>query len=362
MTPGADHDCGCRGRLISRRSQIALSWGLVVFVAGQAGLTILLSNRLLPCRDPELAAKLDALRNRRAEAPDRPLLLMVGSSRTLQGFEAGCLEGLSTPTGQSYTAFNLGVTAAGPLKEWLCLRAALDQGIRPDLLLVEILPPLFNEPGPGRMSEESWLAISRLSATDLSILSPYHSRPSWLWRTWARSRVVPGYTFRVPILNHVAASWAPPLPGAGLLAPIDRFGWQPFAQSVCNPETTAHLTDNQVRSLCQAYEDFRIGAGPRHALADLLRRCRQERIAVALVLMPEGSAFRRRSNSHVETALTEFLAEMSQSYNARLIDARDWIADSGFYDAHHLLPGGATEFSRRLARVLRPSTWEECRN
>src|SRR5947209_291775 len=124
------------------------------------------------------------------QPPDRPLLLMLGSSRTLQGFQAECLDGLRDPDGQPYAAFNFGLTAAGPLKEWLCLQSLLDEGVRPRLLLVEVLPSLFNEPGPGRMSEESWLAISRLSATDVTRLSRYHSRPGWLWSTWAQSRVV----------------------------------------------------------------------------------------------------------------------------------------------------------------------------
>ena len=38
-----------------------------------------------------------------------------------------------------------------------------------------------------------------------------------------------------------------------------------------------------------------------------------------------------------------------------VIDARRWVADDGFADAHHLLPGGAADFTNRFGReVLQP--------
>jgi hypothetical protein len=243
---------------------------------------------------------------------------------------------MPSPDGRKYCAFNFGLTAAGPLKEWLCLHELLDAGIRPNLLLLEIMTPLLNDPGVGRVSEESWLAISRLSAWEITQLSRYHSRPGWLWRTWARSRVVPGYTHRLPLLNQIAPRWTPELPGSTLLMSMDWWGGEHFGIEACAPDWAERLTDTQVRSLRHAYDDFRIGAGPRRALMDLLDRCRSERIPVAMVLMPEGTAFRQLYTPQVESTLSDFLAELRHTYGARLIDARDWIADSGFYDSHHL--------------------------
>ena len=40
--------------------------------------------------------------------------------------------------------FNFGMVGAGPLVELVVLRRLLAEGVRPDLLLVEVLPPLFN--------------------------------------------------------------------------------------------------------------------------------------------------------------------------------------------------------------------------
>jgi hypothetical protein len=42
-------------------------------------------------RDPYFAAKLERLRDRLASAPPEPLVLCLGSSRTLLGLEAGRL-------------------------------------------------------------------------------------------------------------------------------------------------------------------------------------------------------------------------------------------------------------------------------
>ena len=57
-----------------------------------------------------------------AHEPDAALVAMVGSSRTDGAFQAGRLRGLPGPDGRRLLAYNLGVPAAGPLREWLYLR------------------------------------------------------------------------------------------------------------------------------------------------------------------------------------------------------------------------------------------------
>ena len=43
-----------------------------------------------------------------------------------------------------------------------------------------------------------------------------------------------------------------------------------------------------------------------------------------------------------------YLAGLSRDYGVAVIDARTWVAEDGFFDSHHLLPAGASTFSRRL--------------
>jgi hypothetical protein len=325
---------------------------LLFFLGGQLALLVCMECWWPGLRDPEFGQKLAYLEARLEEQPDRPLLLMFGSSRTLQGFQADRLNGLALGGDQRLLAFNFGLTGAGPLKVWPCLRQILDRGVRPAMILVEILPPLLNEPGPERTSEENWLRPPRLAGADVLLLRRYHSRPAWLCRTWARSVMCPCYTHRDLIRSCLSSASLLPSLSSSILAPMDRFGWQPLGRASLPAETQSRLTDQVKQQYSAAFRDYRIGAGAYSALCDLLTRCKTERIPAALVLMPEGTAFRRCYSAEMEGALQAFLGVLQDGYGAALIDARSWVGDSGFYDSHHLLPGGATAFSDRLATVV----------
>jgi hypothetical protein len=335
-----------------RTARRILLWSLLGFAGVQLALAVGMECLGPQVRDPELGVKLAYLRSHLAEQPDRPLVLMLGSSRTLQGFRADRLEEAASDHGTPLAAFNFGLTGAGPLKLWTCFRRLLDEQVRPQLLLVEVLPPLLNEPGPARMSEENWLAVPHLMGADVLRLSGYYSRPASMYRTWARSLLVPAYAHRERPQFLWLNGGEPYHAYADILAPMDRWGWQPLARSNLTREQREVLTARAERQYDGAFHDFRVGTGARRALGDLLACCRRRRINVALVLMPEGVVFRSRYSASMREALDTFLTELSQTFGAGLIDARDWIDDADFYDSHHLLPGGAARFTDRLACVV----------
>ena len=87
------------------------------------------------------------------------------------------------------------------------------------------------------------------------------------------------------------------------------------------------------------------------AVCELLASCRKERVAVALVVMPEGPIFRSWYPPGTWEATKEWLRHISQEYDAPLINARDWIDDENdFMDSHHLLLSGRAKFNERLGR------------
>ena len=46
---------------------------------------------------------------------------------------------------------------------------------------------------------------------------------------------------------------------------------------------------------------------------------------------------------------------LAREYGVSVVDARAWVPDDGFMDGHHLLPEGATTFTKRLGtEVLQP--------
>jgi hypothetical protein len=66
--------------------------------------------------------------------------------------------------------------------------------------------------------------------------------------------------------------------------------------------------------------------------------------------MPEGSEFRSWYTPAMQAGIDSFLEQLSRAHRVPLIDARTWVPDEDFQDAHHLVAPGADTFTDRLAR------------
>lgn len=334
---------------VQRRAQgrAVLGWALGFFLTIQVALVIGVDQWQPSLRDAQYGQKLALLQTARAKQPTRPLWLMLGSSRTAVGFcpeEAGRND-------ESAIVFNFGLPAAGPIKQRQCLESLLGRGLRPDRLVVEIMSPLFNEPGRDRLCEENWLDVPGLAANDVWRLRTYVSQPLQLGLAWTRSRALPCYRLRRRILTSLARAWLSPRESALPAGGVDRFGWQRLNPDGVSEEEHCNQFRNAARTYAGAFVDFRVGSGPRRALEDLLERCRRERIDVILVRMPEASAFRAWT-LEAESAVDDLLWATCECHAVRLIDARRWIADEDFWDGHHLLPRGARQFTGQLMDEL----------
>jgi hypothetical protein len=330
----------CRGRSKCTARWVLL-WTLLLLLAFQltAGT---LQDCLVPISgDPAYAAKVARLRARLAEAPDHALVLMLGSSRTLVGIDAGRLH--TAPDGRPAVVFNFGFQGAGPLLDLICLQRLLDAGIRPDFVFVEILPLLLNQPHAHPV-EEDWLKGERLRFDELVFLRRYHSEPTRLLQQWAKARWLPGPAQRTLFGEQPADddwdNW------------MDGYGWNHHFTAAVTPEYREQVTTRALQQYSDAVGPFHLAPGPVQALHDLLDRCRQEHIRVTLLLMPEGRAFQSLYTPAARTGLNDFLAHLFLTRLLPLIDARNWIAEDGFWDSHHLLPAAAAAFTERLEREI----------
>lgn len=333
---------------MSRRVSRSLAWLAGLFAAGQVALALAVEFDLAPARDPLEAAKWADLRALRVAEPDRPLLVMLGSSRTLQGFRPDLCDGFDCG-GRPALAFNFGLPAAGPLRESLVYQRLRHEGIRPALLLVEVMPALLQEPGAGRLSEEDWLAARRLAGGDLARLRPYLAHPDKAAGDWLTARLAPAYSYRRAWCS--ALGVGVPEPESGL-AEMDARGWQPLDRDELPPHQRDGLTRPQLAQYVPALQHLRIGPGPAQALRDLLAAATADRVPAVLVLMPENSAFRAAYRPEGAAELRALLDGLRTEFGAGVIDARAWQPDAAFWDGHHLLPGAATAFTRRLRAEL----------
>jgi hypothetical protein len=336
-----------RSRRLRRSGRAVLLWALALYALAQPALLALIGWWPPTLYQTALRDKWRQLEELRASAPDRPLLVMLGSSRTEAAFQAGRLDGLPGPGGRPWRAYNFGVPTVGALREGLHLREMLDAGIRPRLLLVEFLPPLLNQPQRGLTAEENWADAPWLSATQLRRLWPYFSAPHHKGRDWLLGRLAAGYAFRQEIQSLLS-------PAGTVTRPIytahDVWGWR--LPEPITPQLLATVRQVACNMYPESLRRFRLGEGPSRAMRDLLELCRREQVPVVLVLTPESTTFRGWYSAAGREGPRQLLEELRATYGVAVIDATEWLPDSAFTDGHHVLPGGAFAFTSRLCAEL----------
>jgi hypothetical protein len=323
-------------------------WVLFWYVASQV-VTTLLKDRWLRIGPYYESQKWPALEQLAVEGPDRPLVVMVGSSRTAWDFQASAVDGMPDNEGRPMLVYNFGIPSAGPCFQLFCLRDMLARGIRPRFLLIECLPPLWCETRRGIVSEESLLAAESITLHRMLQWMPYLRNPRKCARLWLEARFAPCYAFRSYIVAELTSLAAGnPMPKH---IPIDNRGWHlslPAVAPLLHEIRMAEAYAGYVPGL----RDFRLGKAPYRAIHELLDLCRREKIPSALVLMPEDSHFRSWYCPETKAAIRNLLDELRQTYGVECIDAQCWLPDYDFEDGHHALLGGALNFTRRLRAEL----------
>jgi hypothetical protein len=336
-------------RRMRRRGRAVLLWVLFWYVA-VAMVPTLLKHRWQRIGPANEDRKWPMLRQLATQDPDRPLMLMMGSSRTGWAFRAGALDGMADCDGRPMHVYNFGIPATGPIYQLLCLRDMLAEGIRPRFLLIEFLPPLLCEAQRGALTEEGMLGFESLSARRMLQWLPYVRRPGKRGRLWLESRIAPCYFFRRAIqLELQCLAAGKPLP---TYDPIDEWGWRiasPLPLSAAEHQCRLEMAKG---GYSPGLEQFRLGKIPAQAVREMLDLCRRERVPAALVVMPESPLFRSWYSDDAKARIRGFLEELGRAYRIPIIDANEWLAEADFEDGHHTQLWGAESFTSRLKAEL----------
>jgi hypothetical protein len=344
-----------RRRAQVRQACAAILSGFTLFALIQLGLAIGVDNGLQKVRDPLYGCRLDIIRRRVRMAPVRPwTVLMLGSSRTQFGLRVGIGEekAWAETLGRPVLTFNFGIAGGGPMTELLTWRRLRRDGVRPNLLLVEVLPPLLCDQRPPRDYGETFLPTDRLSWQDLALVKRYTgSDRTDLRRDWLESWPLPWYAHRLGLMSLVRPDFLPPEYRLQGDEALDESGGLRFLEGPVTPATRVQATQRAHDGYGVFFTGFRLGGPQCEALRELLSSCRQEGVPAKLVLMPEGPTFRGWYSPETWQAIHQWLAQLSQEYDAPLVNAREWIDDENYYqDSHHLLASGAHIFTERLGR------------
>lgn len=340
-------------RARSRRSSRALAWTVLWFVAAQLALRTAIHVRP-ELADREFGRKLAELRQMRAAAQGRPLVLMLGSSRVATGFRPGCLRPIGAGSEHAPLLFNFAQVGSGPEMALLSLHRLLALRIRPDWVLVEFWPPTWTTQRSLKEFSEQ-INIAALDWNSVRLLGQYVARPRRLSRDWLAAQWVPLYTNRDLLLHRLAPALALKRgEDDRRCRDLDRFGWWSPTLAVDRDEHQ-RLVERYRRFYTPRLRNLHVERTPDRALRSLLELCRREGIRASLVVLPEGSEFRTLYPPEALRDVATYLARIERECGVPVIDARRWVGDDGFIDGHHLLPSGATVFTRRLAdEILQP--------
>lgn len=328
-------------------ARMALCCGLTAFVALQIGLSLVMDYWAPVLHDPEYGHKLALLRARIAEHPERPLVLVLGSSRSGIGLTPAAFPPL-TVAGQPALAFNFGITGCGPIQELQTLRRLLRHGVHPQRVLIEIHPLLLHqEHGIG---EETWLDPRRLDLADLPTVARYIGDPWALYGRWCRLRLAPWYSNRFLIFDRFARSWLEAQYHQDAWTHLTDDGWLPYGRQEISADEYRRGVEHARCEYGPMLEEYRITATADAALTALLQLCHNEGIDAALYLMPEGSEFRGWYSPAARKEIAEYVGRLRQQFGVAVFDATTWCDDGDFWDSHHLTASGARRFSERFGR------------
>jgi hypothetical protein len=337
-----------------RQAVIALSTGALVYfvvqvaLAGAAPATYLISDPLFGDKEQRLS------RLERAAPPGAPRVILIGTSRAGYAFAAGRTQAAAYEVGTPAVAFNLATPATGPITHLIHLRRLLALGHKPDLLVLEVLPPLLAHLPDGPF-ETRILHGDLLTREEIEIAGRYGVPVEGLERQWRAAALAPIHEHRFKLLGRIFSVGVPYGLRYDWGRTADDNGWNAFIPSEVSAEERTRrvaIDINHYRAVVQ--HDLTTGPAVA-ALRDILALARAEKISVVLVVCPESSAFRAMYPAGSRAELARFLAALSAEFGCGLTDASDWLADDEFFDSHHALRAGAERFTDRLtAEVVLP--------
>jgi hypothetical protein len=336
------------------RPQSVLRWTLLWFAASQAGLGVFLVRLCPEVRDPEYGPLHSRLHVRLAEMPERPLVLILGSSRSANLFRPSPPAAPSDPV-----IFNFATLSSGPLRQLQMLRRLLAEGVRPRMVIAELYPPFLNQ-RPG-CAEEEFIRDRDLVVADGPLLTRYFSNPKPAYSKLAEAMLVPAFGYRANLMAQCSPFRADPKPGVPddwsdpRLRGGEGFGWLAIPWQRLGPELFQRALAYYENFFRPRVADFRIRPVADRAVRDLLHTCAGCGARAVLVLLPEHSAMRACYPAAVGPQVDAYLADLVREESAVIIDARDWMADEDYLDGVHALAHVAGPFTERFRReVLLP--------
>jgi hypothetical protein len=277
--------------------------------------------------DTDYHFRLRAVRAARAENPTRPLGIVIGSSRTAFAFQPE-----QVPDADGIYWMNESRFRAGPRLNRLILHRLLRDGVRPAVVVLEVMPPYF-------VRESDTEIVGCLAVSELSFARRYADDPLKYDYHFLRQRLS-----RASSLGRVAD------PFDGYRPAYTPRGGYPALFTELTPPDRARAITLAHKMNAEALRDLTVQPGADRALRDTLGEAAEHGIRAILLLAPEGPTFRSWYDPADLARFDAYIAAVATEYRAPLLDSRCWLEEADFIDSHHVLKRGAEKFTARFAR------------
>ena len=332
------------------RARRAMIVAIALLLGVNALLALVLERGPAHLRDPEYGLRLTALRSKRAEHPRRKLAVVLGSSRTAMGIRPDVYETAVAEPDGAPLLFNMSMTGAGPILQLIALRRLLEDGIRPDTILLEFWPALMRGDGPYR--EDLRLNPERLRPSDGPLIDAFFSDPEETRSRMRTSRLLPLWYHRREFL---VGQWPEAVPwkerADGAWAGLDEWGWLPGRISA-TPDQIARGWPHVAEFYEPLFRTYTVSPVADRALRELVTLAHERGIRVLPICLPESARFRSMMTPESICIAEEYREGLTAYVGHPGIDGRTWVGDAELPDGFHLTRNGAAIFSRKLATVL----------
>ena len=329
-----------RRRRRQRDHRAEVIWTLVSFLVLQFSFAISLKTGLVKLDRGTTFASKEAQFQRQLELAEKDAVVVAafGSSRMMNGFDAASLERhLSEVREGQAVVYNFGVAGGGNIYSFLSLEKLIADGVKPDLILLEVYPGLLRPGG-----EQQWFAGNEMRSKSFENTERFGIKS--VSRPWYQEWLFPWHTYRYFVLNQFAPKLLPMDLRENWAKQADEHGW--IAVDHLPVEETVN---KQLARLKGCFDAFELSPESTRAIRDTLTLCEQHDIGCRLVWMPEFEGVRQQYPPIVANKVNQFLSELESEFGVACVVARDWIDDNGFYDSCHLNRDGATRFTQQLA-------------
>ncbi|MFM8274318.1 MAG: hypothetical protein ACKODX_18580, partial [Gemmata sp.] len=319
------------GRAVARvrtRARLAVALFPFAFVAVLLALWASAEAATPELIDPDYHVRLRVVRAAQHQHPDRPLGLMIGSSRAVWAFRPEQLG-----DGEGVLWVNGAHTGAGPTLNRLLVHRYLRDGVRPAVLVIELMPTFF-------VKENTQFVTGHFALADLSLVRGYSDKPF-------------GYEYRL-LLHRVRCAPAlargdDPLARSDALHPR---GGHTTVYGDVTPAERARRTALAQKENEPHLRHMTVRPAADRAFRDTLREAADHGARVVLLRAPEGPTFRHWYDPAGLARFDAYIEGVAREYGAPVLDARLWLDEEDFHDSHHAIQRGADKFTARFAREM----------